>query len=73
MKSNYNIHNTSEDVLFQDVGLLAQSLAVLCECMLLFCVPVQRHVLTGNIASYPTHCLSHCAPKVQQQTLLAWS
>jgi len=35
------IHNTSDDVLFQEVGLLAQSLAVIHEYMLLSCVPVQ--------------------------------
>ena len=32
----FKIHNTSDNTLFQDVGLLAQSLAVLRECMLVF-------------------------------------
>ena len=35
--------------------MLAQSLAVLCEYMLLTRVPAQRDVLTGNVSSYPTH------------------
>jgi len=35
--------------------VLAQSLAVLCEYMLLIRVPAQRDVLTGNVPSYPTH------------------
>ena len=63
------IHNTSNNALFQEVGLLAQSLAVLHKCMLLFCVLVQWHVLTGNVPSYLTR-LSHYAPKIQQQ--LSW-
>jgi len=40
----YRIHNTSDDALFQEVDLLAQSFSVLHEYMLLFRVPVQRHV-----------------------------
>jgi len=55
IKIIYRIHSISDDALFQEVGVLAQSLAVLCEYMLLIRVPAQRDVLTGNVPSYPTH------------------
>jgi len=49
------MHNTSDDALFWEVSLLAPSLAVLREYMLYFCVPVQRHILTGNVPTYANH------------------
>jgi len=62
MKSK--VHNTSDDTLFQNVGLLAQSLATLidnrdiinlCYTLQIFYIPVQWHILTENIPNYPTH------------------
>ena len=55
MKVIHRIHNTSDDALFQEMCLLAQSLAVFHKYMLLYRVPVQRHILTGNVTSDLTH------------------
>jgi len=63
MNDHYNCNN----VLFQDVGLLAQSLAALCKCLLLFRAALQQHILTGSVPSYPTQqSFIAGAPKIQQ-------
>jgi len=51
------IHDSPDDALFQDVGLLPCLLAVLCLYMLHSYVPVQQRVLIGNIPMFHTHQL----------------
>ena len=67
------MHNTSHDALFQDVGLRAQSLAVLCEYMLLFlcfcaaACPNQKHSKLPHPPIY-YHVVIYCTVHLRYST-----